>query len=196
MCAKFLKEWGTVIKALESGDQTIILRKGGILETASGFKIESQNFVLFPTWEHQEFEHIKPEYHKYLQDVKSNKPPAGFNKITSCAKVLAQADVSDPKTIQRLSVFHVWSDSYIHQRMNWMPEKPLKAVFLKVRRLVTPIDIPLVPQYQGCKSWIDINDDTSLSGFDGKSNNINSSKQVLLDSQLNTELDKFKEIVN
>ena len=34
-----LKEWATVVKALEAGDQTVILRKGGILETASGFRI-------------------------------------------------------------------------------------------------------------------------------------------------------------
>jgi len=37
-----LKEWASVVKALENGDQTVILRKGGILETASGFKLESK----------------------------------------------------------------------------------------------------------------------------------------------------------
>ncbi|MEK6943919.1 MAG: DUF1802 family protein, partial [Thermoproteota archaeon] len=31
-----LKEWTTIVKALEGGDQTVILRKGGILETDSG----------------------------------------------------------------------------------------------------------------------------------------------------------------
>ena len=40
-----LKEWATVVKALEQGKQTVILRKGGILETASGFNIESKNVV-------------------------------------------------------------------------------------------------------------------------------------------------------
>ena len=44
-----LKEWATVVKALEQGKQTVILRKGGILETASGFNIESKKFFLFPT---------------------------------------------------------------------------------------------------------------------------------------------------
>ena len=43
-----LKEWATVVKALEQGKQTVILRKGGILETASGFnKISSYAEVLF-----------------------------------------------------------------------------------------------------------------------------------------------------
>ena len=49
-----LKEWATIVKALENGKQTIILRKGGILETASGFEIIAKKFLLFPTWEHQE----------------------------------------------------------------------------------------------------------------------------------------------
>ena len=39
-----LKEWATVVKALEQGKQTVLLRKGGILETASGFNIESKKF--------------------------------------------------------------------------------------------------------------------------------------------------------
>ena len=64
-----LKEWATVVKALEQGKQTVILRKGGILETASGFNIESKKFFLFPTWEHQETKHVKPEFHNFLTDV-------------------------------------------------------------------------------------------------------------------------------
>ena len=64
-----LKEWATVVKALEQGKQTVILRKGGILETASGFKIESKKFLLFPTWEHQETRHVKPEYQNFLNQT-------------------------------------------------------------------------------------------------------------------------------
>ena len=45
-----LKEWATVVKALEQGKQTVILRKGGILETASGFNIAvSYTHLTLPT---------------------------------------------------------------------------------------------------------------------------------------------------
>jgi len=44
-----LKEWATVVNALENGDQTVLLRKGGILEDSSGFVVESERFFLFPT---------------------------------------------------------------------------------------------------------------------------------------------------
>ena len=93
-----LKEWATIIKALENGKQTIILRKGGILETASGFNVESKKFLLFPTWEHQETKHVKPEFHGFLKNVLDNKPDEGFNKISSYAEVLDEKDI-ETKTI-------------------------------------------------------------------------------------------------
>jgi len=67
-----LKEWATVVKALENGNQTVILRKGGILETDSGFKIEAKKFLLFPTFEHQDFKNIKPDKQGYLEEVKKD----------------------------------------------------------------------------------------------------------------------------
>ena len=77
-----LKEWATVVKALEQGKQTVILRKGGILETASGFNIESKKFFLFPTWEHQEIKDVIREFHYFLNNVLVNRRSENFNKIS------------------------------------------------------------------------------------------------------------------
>ncbi len=97
-----LKEWATVVKALEQGKQTVILRKGGILETASGFNIESKKFFLFPTWEHQETKHVKPEFHDFLNNVLDNKPNEHFNKISSYAEILYEKDIEDNEIIRNL----------------------------------------------------------------------------------------------
>ena len=145
-----LKEWATVVKALEHGKQTVILRKGGILETASGFNIESKEFLLFPTWEHQEKIFVKPEFHNFLDEVLRQKPNEGLNRITSIAKVLDEKDVESKEIIDALSPFHVWSDTYIHERMNWMPDKPMKAVFLQTFN-IPEIEIALTDEFQGCK---------------------------------------------
>ena len=88
-----LKEWATVVKALEYGKQTVILRKGGILETASGFRVESKKFLLFPTWEHQETKHVKPEYQDFLNETLNHKPKQGYNIITSIAEILDEKDI-------------------------------------------------------------------------------------------------------
>ena len=177
-----LKEWATVIKALEQGKQTVILRKGGILETASGFNIESRKFFLFPTWEHQEIKQVKPEFHNFLTDVLNKKPDKGFNKITSYAEILFEKDVSSVETINKLSSFHVWSDSYIEERRNWMPEKPMKAVFLKTV-IIPEFNLPLQPEFQGCKSWIEIN------------SNFQKGRSALGDNEMKERLQDFREIV-
>ena len=177
-----LKEWATVVKALENGDQTIILRKGGILENASGFKIESKKFLLFPTFEHQELNHLKPQFQKYLKDVKKNHPKDGHNQIASYAEMIDGVDIEAEEKINALSPFHIWSDSYIKERRDWMPEKPMKAIFLKVYK-VPDFDIPILSEYHGCKSWIDINEDVPVG------------KSVLSDSVFGSKLKQFKKIV-
>ncbi len=178
-----LKEWATVVKALENGDQSVLLRKGGILETASGFKIESKKFLLFPTFEHQELDHIKPQYQNYLKQVKENSPKDGYNKISSFAEVLEDLEISSEEKIKALSPFHIWSDSYINERQNWLPEKPMRAIFLKVYK-IPEMEVPLKSEYQGCKSWININADVKVG------------TSVLNDSEIDSRLKKFREIVN
>jgi len=178
-----LKEWATVVKALEQGKQTVILRKGGILETASGFNIESKKFFLFPTWEHQETKHVKPEFDNFLKEVLNNKPNEGFNKISSYAEILFEKDIESIEIINQLSSFHVWSDSYIQERRNWMPEKPMKVVFLKTMK-IPEFDLLLQAEFSGCKSWIELNSDFQ----EGES--------ALEDSIIEQKLEEFKEIIN
>ena len=177
-----LKEWATVVKALEQGTQTVILRKGGILETASGFNIESKKFFLFPTWEHQETRHVKPEFHNFLNDVLNKKPDEGFNKITSYAEILFEKDVESNDVIKDLSSFHVWSDEYIQERRNWMPEKPIKAIFLKTVK-ISEFNLLLKPEFSGCKSWIELN------------SNFQEGESALKDNEIEGKLKEFKEIV-
>ena len=180
---KALKEWATVITALENGDQTVLLRKGGILETASGFKVEDKKFALFPTYEHQDNSSLKSQFYRYLADVREQKPRDGFNRITSYAEVLAEHDVTSMQKMEELSDFHIWSDSYMVERMNWMSQKPMTAIFLKVYK-IAPTEIPVLPEYHGCKSWIELNVNTE------------SGSAVLNEADLQQKLSEFRSIVN
>jgi hypothetical protein len=176
-----LKEWAAIVSALENGDQTIILRKGGILDVESGFRIESKKFLLYPTQEHQERNHIKPQFYKYL-DVKSNLKKEGFNRIMSYAEVLGEANISSEDIIKKLSAYHIWSDSYIKERRNWQPGKPMKIAFLKIYK-IPPFNTPIKSEYQGCKSWININAEIPVG------------EAVLSDREIKSKLNEFKEII-
>ena len=48
-----LKEWAITVDALASGEQILLMRKGGIHEESKDFRIIHDEFLLYPTYEHQ-----------------------------------------------------------------------------------------------------------------------------------------------
>ena len=48
------KEWAVVCDALGRGEQTILLRKGGIAEGRNGFGFHHAEFFLIPTFFHEQ----------------------------------------------------------------------------------------------------------------------------------------------
>lgn len=154
-----LKEWSAVETALKSGEQTVLLRKGGILETASGFMVESDRFLIYPTWEHQAKENVRKPFWHHLD---MEKPASGYNRISVLVEVLAQADISSEDTVQKLEPFHIWSRPYIASRRNWQPKRPLKAIFLRAYE-IKPFTIPIQNSYAGCRSWLELDTDTISS---------------------------------
>ena len=48
------KEWSVVCAALGNGEQSLILRKGGIQELSGGFQVSHREFWLYPTKFHQQ----------------------------------------------------------------------------------------------------------------------------------------------
>ena len=103
-------------------------------------------------------------------------------KFSSYAEILYEKDIESDETINQLSSFHIWSDSYIQERRNWMPEKPMKAVFLRTVK-IPEFNLPLKSEFSGCKSWIELN-----SIFD-------EGESALKDKEIEQKLDEFKEIV-
>src|SRR6187401_3622019 len=62
-----LKEWASVCAALDHGRQIVLLRKGGIYESAGEFELEHREFLLFPTFLHQNKLMLKPEAHEGVE---------------------------------------------------------------------------------------------------------------------------------
>ena len=48
------KEWSLVCDALGRGEQSLILRKGGIAEGRAGFRFQHPEFLLLPTLFHEQ----------------------------------------------------------------------------------------------------------------------------------------------
>src|SRR5688500_5054181 len=54
-----LNERPTVCTSIEAGRQIVLLRKGGIWESAGAFEVEHKRFLFFPTYVHQKPEMLK-----------------------------------------------------------------------------------------------------------------------------------------
>ena len=59
-----LKEWAVVGDLVADGRCALLLRKGGVHEdTGPGrFRLEHERFLLFPAWEHERLDWIKPDW--------------------------------------------------------------------------------------------------------------------------------------
>src|SRR5688500_2331176 len=66
-----LKEWSSVIAALDQSHQIFLLRKGGIVEQKRGFEVRHKSFLLYPSFEHQHALSLKAEFRHLAQ------PPPG-----------------------------------------------------------------------------------------------------------------------
>jgi hypothetical protein len=183
-----LKEWAVVCKALEEGRQILLLRKGGIMEYKQGFEVKHDEFLLFPTFEHQSKESIQPDYLSGLYSVLQNTPTNGKNKITSYAKVVDIKEVSDKSVLQKLEKYHIWNDRYVNIRMDYNSKRPMSVILLRVYKMDNPIEVDIKPEWAGCKSWISI----ELS----EHNNDEGSQPVLEDPTFNQAVAEVKEVLN
>src|SRR3989442_15530510 len=61
------KEWAVTVRALAEGEQLITLRKGGIRESEKHFKLEHERFFLYPTFDHQRSDLVRPAHHPELE---------------------------------------------------------------------------------------------------------------------------------
>ena len=185
-----LKEWAIVCKGLEEGRQTILLRKGGIMERKHGFELRHNDFYMFPTYEHQSRDLLQQEYLNKLDSILRDKPPDDLNSIHLYAKVIFITETFNREMLQDLRDFHIWNEKYINARMDYNPQKPLSIILLRVYRLNKAINVALSPQQAGCRSWIDFQ---SLSTKDYQDN---MGKPILSDDIFQERQSQLMEVLN
>jgi len=169
------KEWAVIVDALERGDQIVILRKGGIHEGRGGFQPEHRSFWLFPTLFHQQRESVLPSAQQRFDLIAPSLSEAplsplgeragvrGFEaremdkvRIGSFAEVVDCRRIESLHAAESLKGQHVWIDEVIAQRFEWGREKNIFAIAVRVFRLAKPVEVPVLPIYGGCKSWIEL----------------------------------------
>ncbi len=157
-----LKEWAVAVKALVSGKQIIILRKGGIHRDDKEFRVVHPEFLLFPTYEHQKAELLQREYQHDLAETLGEDDVGSLVTLFCWCEVTDTFELRDEDALERLSPQHIWTTDYAAKRLHWRPKHPLTVMLLKVHKLRQPQALPLLDEYEGCKSWVDLGQEVPL----------------------------------
>lgn len=176
------KEWAVVVDALGRGEQILILRKGGISEGRGGFRLEHQQFWLFPTLYHQQAENVIESARQRFEPLLPGLQASGNAAIQYWGRVVEAHRVVDLAAAHRLQGQHIWKEDVISQRFDWGPSQNIFAIAVRIYRLPASIPIPLLPEYGGCKSWVELQTDLPTD----------SGVPVLNDSMFNQSLQRFR----
>ena len=72
--------------------------------------------------------------------------------------------VDDRARLLNLAPQHIWSPQFIHGRYDWEPYKPVFVLLLRAYRLAAPVVRPVLTQYGGCRSWVEMAEPVSTVG--------------------------------
>ena len=143
------KEWTLICDALGSGQQSLIIRKGGIAEGRAGFRFQHEDFLLFPTLFHEQVAKLTLPPSTPLPAMRED----GQHVITYRVHVEWTRDIADFATVQALAPFHIWQESELLKRFHY-EAVGVSVAFVRVEKLSAPFIFPDSPKYGGCRSWI------------------------------------------
>jgi hypothetical protein len=159
-----LKEWAIVCQALEDGRQTLLIRKGGIQEIKDGFEVTHRNFWLFPTYVHQKATDLVPTVQEEFRAIQAAEPPPGILPIRLYATVEDVVRIADLERLRRLADQHVLSWDCVAARFHYRNKPGVHLLVVRVYRRPEPLLLPQKSWYDGCVSWVDLDQTIDPNG--------------------------------
>lgn len=156
-----LKEWKTVCQALGDGRQVVLLRKGGIYESAGEFEVQHRQFVLFPTYLHQKLDQLKPAEHAAFEPRSAEPSQVALEVAGEVTDII---QLRSRRQMDALDDQHIWAPPLIDMRFNYRPDNPLYLLLVRAYRLRAPVTIDNTPEYAGCRSWVPLEQAIDVSG--------------------------------
>lgn len=150
-----------VCTAMQAGHQILLLRKGGIYESAGEFELEHRRFLFFPTFLHQNLAMLKPEAQAGFEP-RSSEPQRV--ELSLAGQVTDIIPVKSREQMDEIDDAHIWTAPLIDMRFNYKPENPLYLLLVRAYQLAEPVTVENTPAYAGCKSWVPLEIAISTQG--------------------------------
>lgn len=152
------KEWQVVVDAIASGEQSVILRKGGISEGKGGFQWLHSHFLLFPTLFHEQNQLVRPsedgQERSFLNDSESADNDQRLIDFPLYVEALEIGRLTDWDEIVSWQPYHIWTEECIRERYDWGDEPGISYALVKATKLSDPWRLPDRKGFGGCRSWI------------------------------------------
>jgi hypothetical protein len=142
------KEWSLVCDALGHGEQSIILRKGGIAEGHEGFSFRHREFFLFPTFFHEQVAKVRI--------ASANLPKTGDTiAVRWYAKVERVLRIDSLRIAEALAPLHILMPEVVRERFGYKDEG-LHVALLRVFEISPSWILQNEKRFAGCRSWVDL----------------------------------------
>jgi hypothetical protein len=141
------KEWAMVCEALGRGEQSILVRKGGLAEGRAGFGFRHSEFFLFPTFFHEQIGKVRNK------GAEIPEARGGEVEIRYFAKLVVQKEITSWPMAASLEPFHILQESVVRERFDYK-QSGLHVALVRVFRLAPSWIFPEMPAYGGCRSWV------------------------------------------
>lgn len=144
------KEWALVCEVLGRGEQSLILRKGGIAEGREGFGFRHAAFFLFPTFFHEQTERVRSP------DAKIPAQRPGEIEIKFFARLEYSAFVESWEKVVALEPLHILRRNVVRERFEYKSDAipGIHVGLVRVYRLTPGWIFPDAPRFGGCRSWV------------------------------------------
>jgi hypothetical protein len=176
------REWAVTVRALAEGEQLITFRKGMMREPERPLRLAHERFFLYPTFEHQPGDLVReshqPELRRALEEgVWSDGEPllGAFAsgapvqqpdrvRIRAWAEVADHFMIDDPRCVDALSPFYVWTSDYAEKRLGWRRHQPLHVLLLRTHRIPRPVTVKVRDEYNGASAWVELQRELPFEG--------------------------------
>jgi hypothetical protein len=142
------KEWAVVCEALGRGRQSIILRKGGIAEGKAGFSFKHREFLLFPTWFHEQPQKVRES--GFLAPEQN----IGTVSIRFGAEVDMVRTITSWSVAEALTPLHILQHEVVRERFDYDEVPGLHVALVRVFQLRPSWELTNDSKYGGCRSWL------------------------------------------
>ena len=159
-----LKEWAVLCDALAAGEIVALVRKGGIREQRAGFAVRHDRFLLYPTFFHEKSAELQPRFAARLDDASAHRPPEGIIRIGLVAEVAATWHVRDLERLRAIEPFHGMAWPTVVSRFEYRGTNDVRVIAARVLRLPQEHDVPETRRYQGCVSWVALDQPIDVHG--------------------------------